>query len=721
MHKRFATQIYIRGGSTASVFFSSTYSDVEAEATDSHDYLSEHFFKYFQSYNEINVSSSNSELEGVYIGKSGKFTKARDYEAKNGTRIRAVSNGVLGWVDHLFQLQLINKDGAVVGITDEMASNAIDDRNTSVIYDFNTNYFLDPSWISKVDFKDATGKIVATISSLFVYHVYGRVICDVDTIGSDATYAIPVDDFISDNFNYKKCIGANPNNTFTFFTNATTENPTRYGMNDNKQYFTSAFLPTTAAVGPLYPICRGEWVNTSLWFAYNSAFYETQDRYARKKYTFRDGYALSSVIQTLLKEIDSTLVHEPTIEYSQFLYGYSSLTNLVGFRVFMTQKTNILKGEYDQPAQKAEITFKELTDMLRNCFRCYWYIDNGKFKIEHIRFFMNGGTYDTRRRSVIDITDLEDQFNKKKVSYFQHSIEYEKSNLPAKYEFNWQDDVTDLFGNTSLNVKSNYVKKDNTEEINVSQFSSDVDFMLLNPDNFSDDGFALLCPTIPSINFTWSCIKIKLYAGDEVSIDALGVAALADSNKRLLAVYTCKGTGEKVSFTAEQNGYLYINNAFSYLNFSAAVSGYTYNYAMLQKGYSFVGAGEIDDIITETVNSDISLSATYALPIVRVNGLIGENGNIYSALIQNYYASWLYLIKLYMWDMPAWQIESDRVSDLVVRSIQRSMKQTILLPTKEDINPMAAIQTNIGSGYIESISIDLDTRISTIDLQYEPK
>ena len=162
--------------------------------------------------------------------------------------------------------------------------------------------------------------------------------------------------------------------------------------------------------------------------------------------------------------------------------------------MYITQKTNILKGDYDQPAQKAETSLEELMKMLRDCFRCYWYIEDNKFKIEHISFFMRGGSYSYNTSIQLDFTKLVDQFNKKLSSYFQSEVEYDKTDLNQRYEFGWMDDVTDLFGGVTIDVKSNYIQKDKTEEINISQFSSDVDYMLFNPSNFSDDGFALLCP-----------------------------------------------------------------------------------------------------------------------------------------------------------------------------------------------------------------------------------
>ena len=110
---------------------------------------------------------------------------------------------------------------------------------------------------------------------------------------------------------------------------------------------------------------------------------------ARKIYTLKVAYAISAVIKTLLAEIDPSIQHEATSEYSNFLYGSTSINN-VGFRLFITSKSNILKGEYDQAAQKAEITLKDLMEMLANCYQCYWYIDdNNRFIIEHIYYFNN--------------------------------------------------------------------------------------------------------------------------------------------------------------------------------------------------------------------------------------------------------------------------------------------------------------------------------------------
>lgn len=345
-----------------------------------------------------------------------------------------------------------------------------------------------------------------------------------------------------------------------FCTSRAVDKPTKYGLNDYGQYFTSQFIPSSTGLGRPLPISKNSWTNASLWYVYDS-FYEYFEEKLRKQYVLKDSYSIGAAIKAILKKIDPTLSHEPTAEYSQFLYGTTNPLGLARFYVYITQKTNILKGDYDQPAQKAETSLEELMKMLRDCFRCYWYIEGNKFKIEHVYFFMNGGSYSSRSSYQLDFTKPTDQFNKKLSSYFQSEVEFEKSDLNQRYEFAWMDDVTDLFGGVTIDVKSNYIQKDKTEEINIGQFSSDVDYMLFNPTNFSEDGFALLCPV--------------------------------------------------------KNGSL------------------------------------------------------LELPILTIDGLFNENGDSYEVIAQNWYASWIYLQNMYMWDMPASILESNVIGYIYARDIKK--------------------------------------------------
>lgn len=593
LHKRSLMQVYIGGTNSISNFFGGIYwEDDVNEAIDDYDTLvNKYYFSYIKAGNEFYVRGAGiSDVNGVYAGTNGYWSCWNGYTCYMGTDTPMTKAYI--YIKR-------NSDGAVLyqSVKQWMFTNA-------------GNCYIGRENIEMVNVSNPSDKF--TIESPVLYHIYQRLLCDVDTIsdseGVKNTYNLPSDDFVTDNRNYKKCIGLTGG--LFFCTSRTVTEPTKYGLNDYGEYFTNEFIPASAGIGRPLPISKNSWANASLWYVYDS-YYEHFEERLRKQYTLKDSYSIGAAIKAILKKIDPNITHEPTSEYSQFLYGSSNPLGMERFYVYITQKTNILKGDYDRPAQKAEASLEELMKMLRDCFRCYWYIEDNKFKIEHIYFFMNGGSYSGKSNYQLDFTKLTDQFNKKLSSYFQSEIEYDKSDLNQRYEFAWMDDVTDLFGGNTIDVKSNYIQKDKTEEINIGQFSSDVDYMLFNPSNFSEDGFALLCPV--------------------------------------------------------KNG------------------------------------------------------STLELPIITVNGLVDENKDIYTAVAQNWYASWIYLQNFYLWDMPAYSIESNVLNYLYARDIKKCMKHTIEFPTEEDLDELELIKTAFGNGKIDEISISLDTRMAKVNLLYRPE
>lgn len=592
LHKRALMQVYIRGANSISNFFGGTYweSDVNEAIDNGKDLEDKYYFAYIKAGNEFYVKGAGiSDVNGVYAGTNGHWSCWNGYTCYMGTDKPKVDT-------HIYIKR--NSDNTILYKSVEQwwfaeAGNCFIARND----------------IEMVNVNNPNDKF--TIESPFVYHIYRRLLCDVDTVedseGVKKTYDLPSDDFVSDNKNYKKCIGLK-GGTF-FCTSRAVDEPTRYGLNDYGKYFTNQFIPSASGIGRALPISRNSWANASLWYVYDTT-YEIFEEMLRKQYTLKNSYSIAAVIKVLLNKIDPTLKHEATAEYSRFLYDSTVPINMNRFYVFITQKTNILKGDYDQPAQKAEITLEDLMKMLRDCFRCYWYIEDGKFKIEHISFFMNGGSYSYNSYAQLDFTKLTDQFNRKSSAYFQSEIEYDKSDLNQRYEFGWMDDVTDLFGGLTIDVKSNYIQKDKSEEINISQFSSDIDYMLFNPSNFSDDGFALLCPI--------------------------------------------------------KNG------------------------------------------------------SSYELPIIRAT-LIDEDKVAYEAIAQNWYASWAYLTRFYMYDMPAKKIECNVLNDLYVNGVKTCMSHTVEFPIEEDLDELKLIKTSIGNGKIDEYSVNIDTRTAKVKLLYQPQ
>lgn len=705
LHKRSLMQVYVRGANSITNFFGGTYwEDDVNSAIDSHDDLiNKYYFSYIKAGNEFYVRGAGiSGVNGVYAGTNGYWSCWNGYTCYMGTDTPLTKAYI--YIKR-------NNDGTVLyrSVKQWMFTNA-------------GNCYIGRENIEMVNVSNPSDKF--TIESPFVYHIYRRLLCDVDTVkdseGVKNTYDLPPDDFVTDNRNYKKCIGLRGG--LFFCTSRAVDEPTKYGLNDYNQYFTNRFIPSSAGIGRALPISKSSWANASLWYVYDS-YYEYFEEILRKQYTLKDSYSIGAAIKAILKKIDPTISHEPTVEYSQFLYGNDNPLGLAKFYVYITQKTNILKGNYDRPAQKAETSLEELMKMLRDCFRCYWYIENNKFKIEHIYFFMNGGSYSSQSSYQLDFTALTNQFNKKLSSYFQSEVEFEKSDLNQRYEFGWMDDVTDLFGGVAIDVKSQYIQKDKTEEINIGQFSSDVDFMLFNPSNFSDDGFALLCPIIPNLARTsevtynkyitntgvisnisdWNMITAKVNPGSVLRIYSPNYIA---GNIGALGYSSQKVTSGQVSYVdmqnlpSDENGYKVFNIPlgieYIYINIKTSSGDFTYSMKLY-----------VDNMLQ--------------LPIITVEDLIDENGDTYKAIAQNWYASWIYLQNLYMYDMPAQNIESNVVGTLYVQDVKKCMKHTIEFPSEEDLDELELVKTAFGNGKIDEMSFNINTRQAKVNLLYRPQ
>ena len=339
----------------------------------------------------------------------------------------------------------------------------------------------------------ATGNVKLYIHDVTVY---GRLICDTTTISGNTTFTLPADDIVENNRNYKRVFAYNFPDSVVFF-GTLTETPTQWGIYQPGKYYQQ---PPTSYYGEVFPISRNAWGRISLWFVF-SALDSVVEQSARQEYTLRDAFPLASVISVLLHQIAPNITHQETIAYSQFFYGQNPLLGITQ-RIFITPKSNMISLGYDQPAQKAPITLKRVLDMLRDCFRCYWYIDEqNRFRIEHVSWFMNGGAYPgTPDYPKIgrDLTNEEVTRNGKYWAFGTSEYRFDKPEMAARYQFGWMDDVSQLFEGNPIDIVSQYVNPDNIEQIEIAQFTSDVDYILLNPNEVSKDGFVLLSAILSS-------------------------------------------------------------------------------------------------------------------------------------------------------------------------------------------------------------------------------
>lgn len=669
LSKRFAIQTYIAGADTYSCFSSNgTYFEDEVNETiDNEDELTKkYYFAKAADFYEINISQQSNVfsklISYVCTAKSTEWlSNASSYVVGKGTdeyrsyiKLNKVANkgdngsssiiqflyyahsGEKGSANHKgeylydvyrFELRIIDKNG----------NDSILYHSQNYYYILNDYWYIGQSVKVQMNRDDGSGPSTFILgddnNNVITYSVFARMICDVDSFIFNGTkidtYDYPYDDFIIDKANYKKCIGIVGSVIKLYQSSKTVNYPTKFGINDfNDTYFTSnideAFIGDNAFNRPM-PVSRSTWANSSIWAIFNKDIIQVLDNACLKKYTIKDAYRLSDVIRAILNKIDTSIYHENDYKYSTFLYGTDTTVpdnniSLVNKEIFIIPKSNVLKGNYDQAAQKAEITMKQIMDMLKYCFKAYWYVDDfSRLIIEHIRYFNNSGSY-TSSPIVSSMLNLNDKFNKKNTLYSQTEISYNKSDLQSRFEFKWMDDSSDIFEGPTIDVKSTYVQQDKTETITPENFSSDIDLMLLSPDKFSSDGFALV-------------VASKYYSGNNVN---------------------------------------------------------------------------------------------YEVPITLVNSLVDEEYKYpYDNYVQNYFASWTFLEKYYMYDMPAKNIEYNMLlkNSLVVKNIYRSMQHDIEFNNNlgYELNLKNLYKTEIGNGKIEEIAFNIDTNLMSASLVYEPK
>lgn len=477
IQKRPLIQVYLPGESVVSCFLGGTYWEQDVvEPTEDEEYLvNKYYFANTNSFQEIIVKESPYDdlTNQVYTGstKAG-FTGSTKYKLEYFEETETEYDEENRYVVYLTNgLKLYN--GEKVGWQFSQ---------TEIYYE---NYNPIPKALPKAATLTAiepeTKNVAVGITSTGLYMRY---LLDAEEILDLQTYEIPTEDLVPDNRNYKRCIGYAVDAIVV--SNKYSTEPTEYGVRPDGTYYQP---PYSFYGDKYYPVARSTWNYASYWF-YFSVIDPIIEEKGRSEFELRDTYPIHSVIKVLLEQF-SDIKHEGTQEYSQFLYADYNPISYQNFHLLLSPKSNILHGNYDQPAMKAQTTLNTILKMLRDVYKCYWYIEDGKLKIEHISYFRNGGTYTSSPVIGTDLTKLENLRNEKKWGFLTSSYDFDKSDMPERFQFAWMDDVTEGFEGYPIEVNSKYVSPGRIEDINVTGFTTDVDYMMLNPGAISQDGFAL--------------------------------------------------------------------------------------------------------------------------------------------------------------------------------------------------------------------------------------
>ena len=485
IRKRPLIQIYVPGDSIVSCFLGGTNWEQDANATtDQNALIQTYHFALCNILKEIQITSQGSPavISGLYIGRMSTGVSPDEFMGDLYPELN------VNYYIHIAQKRVAG--GLPIGLAGVEIRRRSDDvamfRYTKITQEpFDTLEFD----LTAVEGSGATGTMHADMKS---YNIYARDLVDVDKIDDLDTYPLSSDDIVDNNRNYRRAIGYAID--VAFISNNFSDTPTEWGLADSGKYFEP---PYSIYGQTFYPIARSTWRYASLWFGFYLMDWILEEK-ARKAYTLRDAFTLSSCINVLLKEFAPGITHEATPEYSQFLYNTNNPISGKSFKLLISQKSNIINGEYKTPAQKAPITLQQIMTMLRDIYKCYWYIEDGKFKIEQVSWFRNGGSYGYNPIIDYDLTQLENVRNGKKLAFATSEYSFDKVEMPERYQFEWMDDVTTPFEGLPIEITSKYVTAGKIEEINISNFTSDIDLMLLNPGAISLDGFALFAAVMPS-------------------------------------------------------------------------------------------------------------------------------------------------------------------------------------------------------------------------------
>lgn len=277
--------------------------------------------------------------------------------------------------------------------------------------------------------------------------------------------------------------------------------PTEWGIDSDGTYFV---YPTLTAdqqkngVSPI-PIGQSHWERMSSWLLSDDDVNNLVDDFD-DTFVLKDSYPIWSAIAVLLNEIDDTITFEGTQDYSMFLYLSGTNPYIYSYdfpshrnALHITPISNIKKTFYEQAAQRGEISLKQILDMLRNVYNCYWFIDSdNRLRIEHIVYFKNGNSYTSEKPTPsIDVTTKKNLPTGESWGFAQNTVEYETDKCPARYEFKWGDKCTYPFVGEPIDVKDIYLDASRKESVGIENFLADIDYIVSNPSGVSDDLFAV--------------------------------------------------------------------------------------------------------------------------------------------------------------------------------------------------------------------------------------
>lgn len=528
--------------------------------------------------------------------------------------------------------------------------------------------------------------------------------------------------------------------------NEVSSEPTEWGRAENGGYF----VRPANADQSFFPVFQSRWATISYWMKLTL----TENDSNRREWVINDCYDIGNVIKVLLQKFAPEIKHEPLPEYSEFLYfagdaTHSDLyklfpkkpTSVPNFRLMICPKSNLLSVNYDKPAQIAKTSLQSIFNMLRDVYQLYWYIDDDKrLHIEHLQWFLNGGSYAGTGSVSVDLTKLFDPRTRKAWSFGTAKWNYDKGQLPDRFEFEWPEDAGAVFNGYPIEVKAPFVTDGKKEQITVGSFMADIDTMLYNSGSVSSDGFVLLAA---NDKFFGETAQTSGWMKNDGTVDESysgSVHRTYDASAQNIAGQTvkirCWGSSTYpgcVCLDADRNVlqcYLNTTSEMTFMQNKQVLIPADTKYIVLNYAYRMGMTGPI------TTSRLSSLYQTQSNPLACVwNGSNWVPDHFYyqgrNANVQNFWASFLYIApKFYVYDLPSDDCVINNgeetfgpAAPIAVQSISKALKQQIDIPSPlaPRINPYQLVRTALGNGMVEKISLNLSSDKAEVQLKYELK
>ena len=352
----------------------------------------------------------------------------------------------------------------------------------------------------------------------FRVKIYSRLISPVETLNGVTGELLPDEDIAPSGSAYRYVIPEADVPSIILSSNASTE-PTRWGkyaddaVGLSGQYFAE---PTEAAPAGSYakpfPISPTQWKYFSMWFYYPD---DLAGSYGNAQVIgINDGYQLHDAINALLQQFAPNVSYGNTAEYSDFFYGSNNPVRGTRKYPVIIPKSNVIIGEYDRAATRAEIRLSDVFEMLLNLYNCDWYVDSeNRLRIEHLSFFEAGGTYSGTQVGA-DFTTLIEPQSSLPWMHRTNKWEYLKEEIPARLEFGYMDKSSRAFEGYPIEVRSAFAQGSNVEERNISKFTCDIDYINSNPNEINPDGFVLIDAELDPAGFRAPFVDITTSAGE---------------------------------------------------------------------------------------------------------------------------------------------------------------------------------------------------------------